>query len=88
MDLTNYTLNKQSTSISTVSTSKIDIDRTTGILREKLKDPKLGKAFVKKALGVLPQSQLDSIAEFALREGSHPGRLFVSVCDKLIKEKI
>lgn len=88
MDLANYNVPK-STSTSTKSNLPVDIDvdRVTGYLRVKVKDPYLGRAFVEKALAVLPESELYSIAEFALREGNHPGRLFVSVCNKAIKEK-
>lgn len=76
-----------SKSTSTINNSKVDIDvdKMVGMLREKLKDPYLGKAFVKKALKTLPPHELFSIAEFALREGNHPGKVFVSVCNKEMK---
>ena len=88
MDLSNHPLNKQSISTSTSSSLNIDIDidRLTGELRIKVKDPYLGRAFIKKALTVLPVHQLYDIAEFALREGNHPGRLFVSVTKQAMEQ--
>lgn len=64
----------------------IDVDKLTGELRVKVKDPYLGRAFIKKMITKLPVNQLYDIAEFALREGNHPGRLFVSVCEKTYRD--
>lgn len=72
--------------MSTVKESKVDIDNVTKSIRLKLNDPFLGTSYIKKILGILPEHQIYSIAEFAAREGGHPGKLFISVCEKAIKD--
>lgn len=63
------------------------IDYTTTKLREQLKDDNLGTGMVAYALNSLGEAQVNNIADYALRKGTAPGKLFVTICDKAIRQK-
>lgn len=63
------------------------IDYQLSELQTQLNDKDLGKGLVATALSVLGEHQVRSIADYAVRKGNHPGKLFVSICNKAIKEK-
>lgn len=87
-NINNY-LNKQSTVDSRLDKglSKSTVDYHTEKLREKLKDPELGDRMVALALLKLGEGKINELSNYVLRKSDNPGRAFVGLCDKLIKEK-
>lgn len=75
---------KELTSLSIVDKSIIDNKHNHLVqdLREMLHDPTLGSGFIYKISKVLSQADIHNIAEYAVRKGTSPGRLFVSICHK------
>lgn len=63
------------------------IDYQLNNLRVLLQDNELGAGLVAQALKTLGEGQVNSIADYAVRKGSHKGKLFVSICNKAIREK-
>ena len=90
MDFTHHPLNKQSTVDSRYSKqlNQSTVDYTTNKLRTKLNDPELGERMVALGLLKLGEGKLTELSDYVLRKSDNPGKAFVSLCDKLIKEKI
>ncbi len=63
------------------------IDRETDRLRTLLNDQTLHSGFVKKILNQLSEHQINSFANYAARKGSNPGRAFVGLCEKIMRQK-
>ena len=62
------------------------IDRETIRLRTLLQDESLNAGFVAKALKHLSEYQINSFADYAVRKGSHKGRAFVGLCEKIMRQ--
>ena len=88
MDFT-YSLNKQSTVDSRLNkqVKQSTVDYHTDRLRTKLNDPELGERLVALALLKLGEGKLTEISDYVLRKADNPGKAFVGLCNKLIKEK-
>ena len=67
--------------------SKSIVDYIFSELQIKLQDKSLGKGLVINALELLGESEVMNIAEYANKNGNHPGKLFVSICNKEINKK-
>lgn len=63
------------------------IDKLTNDIQVKLNDPTIGNALVAKALKHLGESQVLSIADYALRKANNPGRAFVKICSNALSNK-
>ena len=85
MDFSNHPLstidNRQ-----TKKFNKSIIDYETQRLRTKLNDSTIGEGMVALALANLGESQINNLSDYALRKANNPGRAFVALCNKLIKE--
>lgn len=89
MDFSNHPLNNQSTVDSRLSNklNQSTIDYTHHKLSVLLKDDNLGKGLVATALKRLGEAEVLSIANYAVRKGTHPGRLFVAICNKALQAR-
>jgi len=67
--------------------TKSTIDYKTQQLRTRLHDPTIGEGMVALALTKLGEAEIESIAAYALRKGTHPGKVFVKICSNAIKAK-
>ena len=54
-------------------------------LRTRLNDQTLGERFVVQISNKLSESEIYNICEYAVRKGTHPGKLFVSICYKAMR---
>lgn len=89
MDFSNHRLNNQSTVDSRLSKhiKQSTVDYHTERLRKKLNDPDLGERMIALGLLKLGEGKLNELSDYTLRKSDHPGKAFVRLCDKLIKEK-
>jgi hypothetical protein len=87
VDFTNHPHNRLSIIDKTKKFNQSIIDYRLKQLRLKLHDPNLGAGMVALALSKLSEADIDNIADYALRKGNHPGKAFVGLCNKLIKER-
>lgn len=69
------------------SITQSTIDNKTHQLREKLGDETIGTGMVVLALTKLGEPEIDRIVEYVLRKAHSPGRAFVAICNKAIREK-
>lgn len=89
MDFSNHPLNKQST----IDNRRLNIfnqsiiDSTHYKLSTLLQDDNLGKGLVALALKHLTESEIYNLADYAKRKGDHPGKAFVGLCKKAVREK-
>ena len=88
MDFSNHPINNNRQSIvDKRNFSKSTVDYQTERLREKLNDPNLGSRMVALVLAKLGEAEINNIADYALRKADHPGKVFVTICNNVIKEK-
>lgn len=85
MDFSNHRLNKPSIIDKGNKLTKSIIDYHTDRLRTVLSDPTLDSPFVAKALQNISEAQINDIADYAVRKGTHKGKLFVSICNKVMQ---
>lgn len=90
MDFKNHPLNNRQSIVDNRQTkvfSQSTIDYQTNRLKTKLGDPNLGEGLVALALMKLGEAEIEKIANYVLRKANHPGKAFVSLCNKAIKER-
>ncbi len=89
VEFSNHPLNKQSTIDNRQNKrfNKSTIDYMTDKLRVKLNDPLLGAGMVALALSKLGEAEVESISNYAIRKATHPGKVFVTICNNTIKDK-
>lgn len=63
------------------------IDYQTDRLRKQLNDPELGSRMVALSLSKLGEAKINELVDYVTRKSDHPGKAFVGLCHKLIKEK-
>ncbi len=87
MDFNNHPLSRQSTVNNQPKLKQSTIDYQVSKYRTLLKDPNLGAGLVAEALMKLSESEVDHIADYASRKGTHPGKVFVRICNNAMREK-
>lgn len=86
-NLKSLTSSRQSTVDKVTRTNQSTIDYRLDQLREKLNDPTLGKGFAVNIYRSLSEYEINNIAEYAVKKGNHPGKLFVRICLNAIRDK-
>jgi len=85
VDFTNYNVPNRLSIIDKEEPKQSIIDSYTDKLQKQLNDTTLDKRFVRKALANLSEADINNIADYAVRKGNNPGRLFVSICHKIMQ---
>ncbi len=62
-------------------------EHTAQFFRDKLSDPSIDSAFIKKCMLTISQKDMLDIADYSLRKADNPGRAFVKLCSNVMNYK-
>ena len=85
MDFSTHKLPSRQSIVDNKTLKQSTVDYLTMDLRTRLNDQTLGERFVVQISNKLSESEIYNICEYAVRKGTHPGKLFVSICYKAMR---